>query len=134
MYLWLITIIIIQYYIIIISKSILSYNEELFLYSIYIILFVIILQVMSKNIKHLIIKETLKYSKFYEELYYLKMLWIKKINKLLKILLKKEKLFFLINKKNNLLLKNNFIIKNYLIINIYLELNICINHFLKKIG
>ncbi len=80
--------VLLQYYIFIIGKNILSYDEELFLYSIYILLFFIIIYIIPNYIKNLIWKETFNIINFYEYYYYfkIKLLWtIMSLNFLLKM-------------------------------------------------
>lgn len=100
-----------QYYVIIvIGKGLLSYNEEIYLYSIYFILFMIILNVINKNFKNVIIKESFNFIEFYEKLFFLKIKLLFKVFKFINIFKKKEnnkyllyKIFIILSKsiKNN---------------------------------
>lgn len=113
-----------------------SYNEELFLWTVYIILFIILLNLMSLFVKNYIIKESFNLISFYENFFYLKNNLLIKIINFIKIIFIKEILKFLLFKEYLLLLKNDNINNNlkkkeeleiFFLLNYYLE-----NIYLKK--
>lgn len=71
----------IQYIIIIECKNLLSYNEEIYLYTVYISLFVLIWISSLNSIRNSIIKDSFNLIEFYEILYYVKLLQIYVIKK-----------------------------------------------------
>lgn len=71
----------IQYIIIIICKNILSYNEEIYLYSVYISLFILIWIGSLESIRNYVIRDSFNIIEFYEALYYIKLLHVYTIKK-----------------------------------------------------
>jgi len=82
----------IQYFVILLSKGVLSYNEELFLYIVYTSLFILILNLTPKAIKTYIIMESFNIIIFFEKFYYLKITLIARL-KSYYIFLRKKQLY-----------------------------------------
>lgn len=121
-----------QYFFIILCKNVLSYNEELFLFTIYILLFLIIINSMPLFIRNHIIRESFNLIEFYEKFFYLKILLLLKIIRYYNILSKKEiikyfyyKIFFIIIKNSNLFnnLKKKKNIEIFFLLNYFLDKN-----------
>lgn len=124
--------ILVQYFIIITCKNIMSYNEELFLFTIYISLFIIILNLIPTIIKNYILKESFNLIEFYEKFFYLKLLLLLKIKKFYLILLKKEILKYIIYKLYLFLQKNKLLLHN-IVSKFHLEFLSVVLYFLEKI-
>ncbi len=82
--------IIIQYIIILVSKSFLSYNEELFLFLVYISLFILILISSENMIEKFVIRESIRLNEYYEKLINLKTILINNLTFYIKLLKHKE--------------------------------------------
>jgi len=82
--------IIIQYIIILVSKSFLSYNEELFLFLVYISLFILILISSENMIEKFVIRESIRLNEYYEKLISLKTILINNLTFYIKLLKHKE--------------------------------------------
>jgi len=78
--------------VILLSKGVLSYNEELFLYIVYTSLFILILNLTPKAIKTYIIMESFNIIIFFEKFYYLKITLIARL-KSYYIFLRKKQLY-----------------------------------------
>jgi len=101
-----------KYFIFTILKNFLSYNEELFLFSIYSLLFLLIVINSIQSAKKFLIKSSLELLEFYENLVYLKSYLLKVLKKnyilSLKIKFMKNYIKILFVKY---FMKNSFIIK-----------------------
>ena len=104
--------ILMQYFIIITCKNIMSYNEELFLWTTYIVLLMIILNLMPLFVKNYIIKESFSLIEFYENFFYLKAFLLLKIINFIKIISKKEVIESLLFKQYLIAFKNAKIFSN----------------------